>query len=97
MAGRLESGSDIWDRAEEIQLDLGRGHQRDRIEEQKTVEDVKIGVDIAEELIEVIYLKGAKSKALEVVEDRKKGTVDELREMIEPQAADIDEGCDHNR
>lgn len=95
LAMRLESGSDIWDQAEEIQLDLGRGHQRDRIEEQKTVEDVKIGVDIAEELNEVIYLKGAKSKALEVVEDRKKGAVDELRDMTEPQAADIDEDCDH--
>ncbi|XP_041019226.1 uncharacterized protein LOC121261112 [Juglans microcarpa x Juglans regia] len=95
LAMRLESGSDIWDQAEDIQLDLVRGYQRDRIEEQKMVEDVKIGVDIAEELNEVIYLKGAKCKALEVVEDRKKGTVDELREMTEPQAADIDEDRDH--
>lgn len=47
LAMKLESRSEIWDQVEEIQLDLGRGHQRYRIEEQKMVENVKIGVDIA--------------------------------------------------
>ncbi|XP_018843279.1 uncharacterized protein LOC109007866 isoform X2 [Juglans regia] len=100
LAMRLESGTNIWDQVQEIQMGgLDRGRRRaneERIEEEKMVEDLKTGrVKISEVLNDVVYGNGGESEALEVVEDEKKGAVDELRELTEPQSVDVDEGCEH--
>lgn len=65
------------------------------IEEEEIVEDMKMGgVKIVEDLNELVYLKGGENEALEVFKDEKKGAVDELGEVVEPQAEDIEDDCD---
>ncbi|KAG2722840.1 hypothetical protein I3760_02G145600 [Carya illinoinensis] len=99
LAMRLESGTNIWDQVQEIQMGLDRGRRRaneERIQEEKMMEDLKTGrVKISEVLNEVVYGNGGESETLEVVEDEKKGAVDELRELAEPQSVDIDECREH--
>ena len=101
MAKKVESGSNIWDQRDELQMALDQVSQKsddEWIKEEKMVQDVKMGgVDIVEEFGEVIKLEGGESEAIEVDEDGMKGVVGELGEVLDLHTEDIEANFDHQR
>lgn len=85
MAKKVESGSNIWDERDELQMALDQVSQKaddEWIKEEEMVQDVKMG---------------GESEAVEVDEDGMKGVVDELGEVLDLQVEDIEANCDHQR
>lgn len=85
MAKKVESGSNIWDERDELQMALDQVSQQaddEWIKEEEMVQDVKMG---------------GESEAVEVDEDGMKGVVDELGEVLDLQVEDIEANCDHQR
>lgn len=85
MAKKVESGSNIWDERDVLQMALDQESQKaddEWIKEEEMVQDVKMG---------------GESEAVEVDEDGMKGVVDELGEVLDLQVEDIEANCDHQR
>lgn len=85
MAKKVESGSNIWDERDELQMALDQVSQKtddEWIKEEEMVQDVKMG---------------GESEAVEVDEDGMKGVVDELGEVLDLQVEDIEANCNHQR
>lgn len=85
MAKKVESGSNIWDERDELQMALDQVSQKaddEWIKEEEMVQDVKMG---------------GESEAVEVDEDGMKGVVDEMGEVLDLQVEDIEANCDHQR
>lgn len=85
MAKKVESGSNIWDERDELQMALDQVSQKaddEWIKEEEMVQDVKMG---------------GESEAVEVDEDGMKGVVDEMGEVLDLQVEDIEANCNHQR